>query len=158
MWILLLMAALLGADQLLKYLARQKELPCQPLAGGQIHLMHLENDGLVGGRHRGDKTLTTVVPVTSFLLVLTELLPGLGKKSVPEKIAAAMVTAGGIGNLLDRLVRGSVTDYIRFPRLPWKKLRALVWNLADLLLLLGGVILTVCQIVRWFGRKKGNRQ
>ena len=154
MWIILLAAALFAADQALKYLSRQNKLPDELLPGGQVRLTHLENDGLLGGKHRGEKTYTLVVPCLSFLAALSGLLPGLKKRSNAEKAGVALIVAGGISNIFDRLVRGSVTDYIRFPRLPWKKLRTLVWNLADFLLIIGGVIVTVCNFFRWLRRKK----
>ena len=54
---------------------------------------------------------------------------------------AALLCAGGLGNVLERLWRGCVTDYIRFPRLPAGRLQRLVWNLADLMLSAGALLL-----------------
>ncbi|MBQ0038371.1 MAG: signal peptidase II [Clostridiales bacterium] len=156
MWIILLAAALLGADQYFKYLARRGKLPAS-LLGGRVQLTHLENDGLAGGRHRGERTLTTAVPCGAFAAALADLLPGLRKKSPAEKIGTAMILAGSISNLWDRLRRGSVTDYLRFPHLAGKKLRALVWNLADFLLLAGGILLMACNMIQFFRRKKRSR-
>ena len=56
------------------------------------------------------------------------------------------VLLGGISNQWDRLRRGSVTDYLQFPHRKAKK-RALVWNLADFMLI-GGVVLTVAGLVK----------
>ena len=53
--------------------------------------------------------------------------------------------------LIDRLRRGSVTDYLQFPHRRVKK-RALVWNLADFMLI-GGVVLTVLGLVRELFKK-----
>ena len=52
-----------------------------------------------------------------------------------------LLCAGGTGNVLERLVWGRVTDYIRFPRLPGMRLGRLVWNLADFMLLAGALLL-----------------
>ena len=52
------------------------------------------------------------------------------------KLSAAMLLGGGIGNLIDRLVYGVVTDYIRvlFVRFP-------VFNLADIAITLSVIVL-----------------
>lgn len=154
MWMFLLAAALFAADQSLKYLSRQNELPETMISERHIRLTHLENDGLLFGKHRGEKNITTAVPCLSFLAMLAELLPGIRNRSAAEKSGIALILAGGVSNIFDRLTRGSVTDYIQFPHLPWKKARTLVWNLADFLLLIGGAIVTVCEIAGWFRRKK----
>lgn len=46
-------------------------------------------------------------------------------------IGYALILGGGLGNFIDRLRKGSVTDYIRFPKFPIKKIRNLVFNLSD---------------------------
>ena len=65
--------------------------------------------------------------------------------------ALGLVLSGGVSNQYDRLRRGSVTDYLQFPHRRIKK-RALVWNLADFMLL-GGVVLTVLGLLRELIRK-----
>ena len=52
---------------------------------------------------------------------------------------AALLACGGLSNLVDRFARGSVTDYLRFPRLPGRAGR-LVWNLADFMILAGAAL------------------
>ena len=73
-----------------------------------------------------------------------------GGGSVSAAFAAQLgilsVLLGGISNQWDRLRRGSVTDYVRFPG-AGKKLRSLVWNLADFMLL-GGTVLTAIGLLR----------
>ena len=59
---------------------------------------------------------------------------------------AALLCAGGLGNVLERSWRGCVTDYIRFPRLPAGRLQRLVWNLADLMLSAGALLLAAGSI------------
>ena len=62
-----------------------------------------------------------------------------------------LVLLGGLSNQFDRLRRGSVTDYLQFPHRRVKK-RALVWNLADFMLI-GGVVLTVLGLLRELFKK-----
>ena len=46
-------------------------------------------------------------------------------------IGYALLLGGGLGNFIDRLRKGTVTDYIRFPKFPIKRIRNLVFNLSD---------------------------
>ena len=55
-------------------------------------------------------------------------------------LGAGLLLGGSLANLFDRIFRGSVTDYLRFPTLPWKKIRTLVFNLADLCIFFGTVL------------------
>ena len=43
----------------------------------------------------------------------------------------ALLLGGGISNFIDRMKKGSVTDYVRFPKFPVKKISELVFNLSD---------------------------
>ena len=59
------------------------------------------------------------------------------------KIGAGLLLGGGLSNLLDRLIRGHVTDYIRFCKAKIKKLRRIVFNLADVFIAIGAVLLVL---------------
>ena len=45
--------------------------------------------------------------------------------------ALALLLGGGSSNFIDRMKKGSVTDYVRFPKFPVKKISELVFNLSD---------------------------
>ena len=119
-------AALFAADRILKYLSRTGKLKWE---GRYVRLTHLENRGFFLG-----------------LAAAACLLPELGKRAFAAQLGILSVLLGGISNQWDRLRRGSVTDYLQFPHRKAKK-RALVWNLADFMLI-GGVVLTVAGLVK----------
>lgn len=52
-------------------------------------------------------------------------------KATIAGISYALILGGGLSNFIDRVRKGSVTDYIRFPKFPIKKIRNLVFNLSD---------------------------
>ena len=79
------------------------------------------------------------------------LLPQLSRRPFAAQLGISLVLSGGVSNQYDRLRRGSVTDYLQLPHRRIKK-RALVWNLADFMLL-GGVVLTVLGLLRELIRK-----
>lgn len=53
----------------------------------------------------------------------------------------ALLLGGGLSNFIDRVKKGSVTDYVRFPKFPVKKISELVFNLSDFGIFAGVVCL-----------------
>ena len=136
-------AVLLAADRVLKYLSRTGKLKFE---SKYLRLTHLENRGFFLGLGQKHEKLLRWLPLGVWLLAAVCLLPQLCKRAFTAQLGIAAVLLGGISNQWDRLRRGSVTDYLQFPHRKAKK-RALVWNLADFMLI-GGVVLTVVGLVK----------
>ena len=141
-------AALFAADRILKYLSRTGKLK---LEGKYLRLTHLENRGFFLGLGQKHEKLLRWLPLGVWLLAAVCLLPQLCKRAFSAQLGIAAVLLGGISNQWDRLRRGSVTDYLQFPHRRVKK-RALVWNLADFMLV-GGVVLTVVGLLKELWKK-----
>ena len=57
-----------------------------------------------------------------------------------SRLGSGLLLGGGLSNLYERVRRGRVLDYLRFPRAPGV-LKKYTYNLADLFILLGAVLL-----------------
>lgn len=141
-------AVLLAADRVLKYLSRTGKLKFE---SKYLRLTHLENRGFFLGLGQKHEKLLRWLPLGVWLLAAVCLLPQLCKRAFTAQLGIAAVLLGGISNQWDRLRRGSVTDYVQFPHRRVKK-RALVWNLADFMLV-GGVVLTVVGLLKELWKK-----
>lgn len=141
-------AVLFAADRVLKYLSRTGKLKFE---SKYLRLTHLENCGFFLGLGQKHEKLLRWLPLGVWLLAAVCLLPQLCKRAFTAQLGIATVLLGGISNQWDRLRRGSVTDYLQFPRRRVKK-RALVWNLADFMLV-GGVVLTVVGLLKELWKK-----
>ncbi len=139
---------LLTADRVLKYLSRTGKLKFE---SKYLRLTHLENRGFFLGLGQKHEKLLRWLPLGVWLLAAVCLLPQLCKRAFTAQLGIAAVLLGGISNQWDRLRRGSVTDYVQFPHRRVKK-RALVWNLADFMLV-GGVVLTVVGLLKELWKK-----
>ncbi len=149
MYIAIAAAALLfAADRVLKYLSRTGKLKFE---SKYLRLTHLENRGFFLGLGQKHEKLLRWLPLGVWLLAAVCLLPQLCKRAFTAQLGIAAVLLGGISNQWDRLRRGSVTDYLQFPHRRVKK-RALVWNLADFMLV-GGVVLTVVGLLKELWKK-----
>lgn len=109
-------------------------------SGGRVRLRTLWNAGASFG-----------LPVPKNMLVPASCLAlaALWKGRKRSPLGAGLVLGGGLGNLLERLRRGRVYDYIQFPKAPWG-LHRYVFNLADLAIFVGaaGLVMGKCQKVR----------
>ena len=115
-------AGLVVIDQLLKVWAFNA-LPGQPstlLIPHLLQLTYVENRGAAFGLFQGGVTVLSVL--TGLILIGAVVFLVMGK--LKHKLAiwsVSLIIAGGIGNLIDRIIRGFVVDYLdisplfRFP-------------------------------------------
>ena len=70
------------------------------------------------------------------------------------KLGGTLLVAGAWGNLLDRLLRGHVIDFVAF-KSKWQRLSNITFNLADFFIFFGGAFILIASLVGQ-GRK-GNK-
>jgi signal peptidase II len=121
-------------DQLSKHFVRQSIVPGEErnvLPG--IQLVNTRNHGVAFGFLPGDQTAVTLV----IGLALVALLVYFTLHSTRPLIwlPTGMLVGGALGNVLDRLRDGSVTDFVKLP-LGWPP-----FNLADTSITLGVLLL-----------------
>ena len=102
--------------------------------GGKVRLTTLWNRGAAFGLPLGREVL---VVLSTLVLAATALF-----WCRRNPFGAGLVLGGGVSNLWERLRHGKVLDYLRVPALPGK-LGKMVYNLADLALFLGALLLAL---------------
>mgnify|MGYP002519075285 CR=1 FL=1 len=128
-------------DRVCKRRAR-RGLRCR---GRFFELTHLENRGAATGLLAAHPRWVLALGCAVYALALALLLPRVHDGGACLRYGAALLTCGGLSNLIDRFARGSVTDYLRFPRLPGRA-GQLVWNLADFMILAGAALALASEI------------
>ncbi len=107
---------------------------------GPIHLSMVWNNGISFGLLRLDYPWMRWV-LAGFALAVAAVLAGWARKVERPMLAAAvgLIMGGAVGNLIDRVWRGSVADFIDVTRMgfPW------VFNVADSALSIGILLLVV---------------
>lgn len=116
-------------------------------AGGRVCLRALRNDGAAFGLPI-EKKLLPAASLAALGMLWTQ------RRRSPVGVGAAL--GGGLSNLLERLRRGSVYDYLQFPKAPgrWKRY---VFNLADFAILAGGLSLALRRGKRRRGPERPRR-
>lgn len=130
-------ALLVGVDWLLKQLAIQYLSPVTtlPIWDGVLHLTYHENTGAAFSILRGHTELLVAVTAVALVAIVVFLLVK-KPKSRFLVCSLALILAGGVGNLIDRLTQGFVVDYIDFRLIHFP-----VFNFADCCAVIGTILL-----------------
>jgi signal peptidase II len=110
-----------------------------PVIGDVIQIWHTENEGAAFGLLQGGGVLFLVVGLSTLVVISWVHLTG-RLRGAPAAILLGLVLGGTLGNLTDRLVDGSVTDWVS---VGIGSLRWPTWNVADAAVVCGilGLIL-----------------
>ncbi|NOX44988.1 MAG: signal peptidase II [Caldiserica bacterium] len=132
----------LAVDQLLKHLVVSALAPGESFAllPGVLYLSRVHNTGSAFGILRGRNPLLAVLVAAVSLGVVWALQRGV-LRGRWERVGGGLVLGGALGNLLDRLIRGYVVDYVDFRLFP-------AFNLADASVVVGALLLAVGMLWR----------
>jgi len=134
-----LILAVLALDQLTKLCVRE----CLPLGesipdGSRLRLTYVVNPGMLFGTG-ASSTLTLLLPLAMILGALAVYWRFHRSKSVLLNVGAGLFIGGTLGNLIDRIIQGHVTDFIEIVSHGGDV--STVFNLADLCIIAGIVVL-----------------
>ncbi len=134
-----------GLDQLTKSMVASSlaEGESVSVIGDFLRITHIRNSGAAFGLLRGFGgllALVALVGVITFFAVLVQNPPAL------MGVAASLVAAGALGNLVDRLLRGpigrgTVVDFVDFRFWP-------AFNVADSAITIGALLILWSEFVR----------
>lgn len=151
-WSILLLIVLVAGDQLLKYwtvshLALGESASFLP---GFMRLTRLHNYGAAWSSLSGKTAILLVITVLLMAAVVVLLL----KKIVRHPLgvtACLLILSGGIGNMIDRVLRGYVVDMFELTVFEYP-----VFNLADCFVVVGAVLGAVYYL--WFYDKYDKKE
>jgi signal peptidase II len=153
-WILFLSLPLYALDQITKYWILQHVAPDWNLEiiHRWFYLVNVTNTGAAFGSFKNNNAFFIVLSLIALVAVLSALLRKQRHPDAWRDLSLALLLAGVIGNLTDRIVHGHVTDFLLFdfgpkaPRIlhPWP-----AFNVADSCI----CIAVVCFIVHTLRQK-----
>ena len=134
----LIVLSVVAADQLSKLWVRENlDLSQSRPAEGALRLTHVANEGGVFGISMPSSfssVLSILVVITIIVLYYRYALP----HSMLIKVASGLIVGGIIGNLIDRLRLGHVTDFVDL-RL-WGDYHWPAFNIADSAMVVGAIL------------------
>lgn len=134
-WTLLQLAGLaLALDQLTKFVVRQTlEWHYSWPAYGFFRFTHVQNTGSAFGLFQGNNLPLLIVSLVG-VAVLAYIYHTQERPGILMRVSIALMLGGALGNLIDRMWQGHVTDFIDVG--PWP-----VFNLADSSIVVGLLIM-----------------
>jgi len=147
--IILLVLLNIGCDQISKDVVRKNVLPYDyiQVLNDNFILTNVENTGAMLGFGQGfppilKLILFQVLPIIVLLILLFRILQ---KSYINNRliVAFAFVIGGGIGNLIDRIAYGSVTDFFQIKMGIFK---TGIFNMADVSVTTGVLLLLLLSL------------
>ena len=150
-WILSISLPLYALDQITKYwiLGHVDAESNVPLIPRWFYLVNVTNTGAAFGSFKNNNAFFIVLSLIAMLAVLSILLRKRSHPDARRDLSLALLLAGVMGNLTDRLVHGHVTDFVlvnlhvRFAD-PWP-----AFNVADSCI----CVAVICFIIHSLGQK-----
>jgi len=138
--ICLVSIALIAIDQLTKWLAIVfcKGADPMPVINGIVSFTYTENTGAAWSMFEGQRWLLVGGTGVMLAALFVVLLCGMFKNQKLAIAGGILVFAGGLGNLIDRIFRGYVVDFIRTEFMDFP-----IFNVADCFVVIGAVWLFI---------------
>lgn len=129
-------------DQLLKIIMEVwlQPIGSHPMIDGFLEFRYVENTGAAFGAMQGKTWFLAALSVIIIAVGIYLICSGKLNNAL-YSATAILVIAGGIGNLVDRIFRHYVVDFIATQFIDFP-----VFNFADCLITVGEVLLIVCVI------------
>ena len=157
MYLIILILVLTAIDQLSK-------LYMYNMSGGEIgysipiindffHLTYIENHGGIFGVFQGKISYFTIISIVLIAYVVITEIKNFKKYKFPIKLGISIITAGALGNMIDRIFRGFVIDMIDF-----RGIWGFIFNIADTYIHIGLYIILFTLIKDEYEKMKKNKK
>lgn len=134
-------------DQIVKkYVAKSMELnESIPVIQDLFHITYIENRGAAFSMLEGAQTFLIILPTALIIAALIYIFKKRKQAHWMLMLAVSFIVGGGIGNLIDRIAYGQVTDYFDVKGFA-------IFNIADIFVCVGCGLL-ILQVL-FFDRKE----
>ena len=131
-------AVLIAVDLITKAWAQYTNVHQSKFFLGIVRLWYTTNDGIAFGIASDNPVVMAVITAFTIVLIvgITVVAFTVFRKNTPARTALAVIIAGAIGNLVDRLVLGTVRDFVDVSPIHFG-----VCNIADFCITFGAVVL-----------------
>ncbi len=145
--VIILVSVLLGLDLLIKYLV-SSYLTSVNIIDNFFSLTYVLNDGAAFSLFASRTYILILIALICLLFIVYELKNNLDDRVL--SVGYSLVLAGLLGNFIDRLIDGYVVDYLSFKMFGYNYP---IFNFADMLIVIGVIIVVIKEILKERGRK-----
>lgn len=135
-------------DQIVKNIVEENLISSEtiPLIKNFLHITYVKNTGILFGLLKGYNFAFIVISLITILFIFLFFL--FVESKFYTQISLLLISAGAISNLIDRIIRGYIVDFIDLRVWP-------VFNIADICITIGTVII-VLEIFKTYFEKSHN--
>lgn len=142
-----------AADQITKYLVLENIAMYEdvPVLKGIFHFTYIENKGAAFGMLANNRWVFLVistVAIAAFIFYIVKYNPG----NTLLRVSLSFIVGGGIGNMIDRCLRGSVVDFIEVEFIDFY-----VFNVADMFVCVGCGLMVLYIIIEEIKESKAKK-
>lgn len=131
--ILIISIILIIIDQTSKVIVKSKYN--EPIGNDIISIELIQNEGIAFGLNNGN-TKNIVLTIMILMLIVNFVIKQKDRITIPNAISISLIFAGGISNLIDRILRGGVIDFIKVNKFA-------IFNIADCYIVCGWIMLII---------------
>jgi signal peptidase II len=140
MFYIIFIFVLLVIDQWTKHLIHSRFFEGETLGiiRDFFHLTYVKNRGVAFGIFQGELQIITLVSVVAVFAIAYYVYKYEKNSSIITKISYALIVAGALGNIIDRIFRGFVIDMIDF-----RGIWPYIFNVADMYINIGVALMLI---------------
>ena len=113
-----------------------------PVIQDVLHMTYVQNRGMAFGLF-SDNRMLFMIPTVVLIAAVVFAIVKLGKKNKVLDVSLGLILGGGIGNMIDRVARGFVVDFVDFCAFDFWQW---VFNVADAAVVVGTVLFMIVMI------------
>lgn len=140
--IIIIVTLLILIDQMSKFFINTMEQ--KSFGNDFIGIEIISNTGLSFGFNDGSNTKNIFIMFFVIFIIIKFIKNQIELIDTKTAVAVSMVLAGGISNLIDRIFRSAVLDFIKIYKFP-------IFNIADIYIVIGAILLVLFLVI--FTRK-----
>ncbi|MBO5349395.1 MAG: signal peptidase II [Clostridia bacterium] len=139
----ILIIILVAIDQISKYfiVKNKSELP-KSIINNILSFNYCENRGIAFGIGEGSVQLISIITIIIIVIILTAIYINYSKIDTKILLGSCLMISGGIGNLIDRIFKLYVVDFIDFNEL----IKFPIFNFADICVVIGVIIIGIAYL------------
>ena len=132
----IIIVAILLIDQITKVIVLNVISNSKIIIPKLLEIEIIKNIGIAFGLNNGNlkNIFITIIILTMIINFIIKQNKNIDRNTM---IALSLILGGGISNLIDRIFRGGVIDFIKVSTFP-------IFNIADISIVIGWILLIIC--------------
>ena len=132
-WIISIAISLILIDQISKVVIQYNY--SEPIGNEIINITLVQNEGIAFGLNKGN-IRNIILTILVLFIIINFVRKQRNKIDEKTGVAIGLILAGGVSNLIDRIFRGGVIDFINLKYFA-------IFNLADIYVFVGWILLII---------------